>query len=100
MGRDRHGSRASAPHRNRCHRSCSITALACRAAGAINRRRRGTDFAPVRNFTITTPADAASATGTFTFTPARDDLVERDEAVLVGTSRILDSWTILNDKAS
>ena len=38
--------------------------------------------------------------GTFAFTPARNGLVERDEAVLAGTSRILNSWTILNDKAS
>ena len=69
-------------------------------AGAVNPATPGTDFTAVRDFTITIPADTASATGTFTFTPTGDDLVERDEAVLVGISRILDIWTILNGKAS
>ncbi len=35
MGRDRHGSRAPAPYRNRGHRSRSVAALARRAAGAF-----------------------------------------------------------------
>ena len=35
VGRDRHGCRAPAPHRNRGHRPRSVAALARRAAGAF-----------------------------------------------------------------
>ena len=41
------------------------------------------DYAAVSNFTITIAAGAASATGTFTLTPADDDLDELDEALKV-----------------
>ena len=41
------------------------------------------DFAAVRDFAITIPANAASGTGTFTLTPEDDAMVESDETLTV-----------------
>ncbi len=71
-----YGSGAVAP-------STSTAVAVSVGAGVADPATPGTDFTAVGDFTITIPADTASATGTFTFTPVRDDLVERDEAVLV-----------------
>ncbi|MXY32720.1 MAG: hypothetical protein F4Y60_01245, partial [Boseongicola sp. SB0664_bin_43] len=63
------------------------TAAAMRVgAGAVNPTTPGMDVAAVRSFTITISANTASATGTFTFSPTWNDLVERDEAVLARIS--------------
>ena len=41
----------------------------------------GTDYQKVNNFDITLPANARSATGTFTLTPIQDTLAEGDETI-------------------
>ena len=55
----------------------------------------GTDHATVSDFTVTIQATEASATGTFTFTPMDDSVVEGDETVAVtGTAGSLTvRWT-------
>ncbi len=63
------------------------------------------DYAAVANFTITIAAEAASGTGTFTLTPAKDTLDEPDETLEVnGTSGDLDvtgdAITIEDDDAT
>ena len=41
----------------------------------------GTDYAAVDAFTVTIPKESASGTGTFTLTPAQDDVAEGDETI-------------------
>ena len=56
------------------------------AGGGSNPATAGTDFTAVSSFTITLPANTHSATGTFTFTPTSDEIVEGDETVLVSAT--------------
>ena len=47
----------------------------------------GTDYTTVNDFNITIPVNAASATGTFTLTPTKDNTLEADETIsITGTS--------------
>ena len=51
----------------------------------------GTDYGTVADFTLTIPANQASGTGTFTFTPRDDTIIEGSEALTVhGTGTGLD----------
>ena len=51
--------------------------------GANDGATAGVDYAAVADFGVTIPANATSATGTFTLTPTDDDEVEGDEAISV-----------------
>ena len=46
----------------------------------------GTDYAAVNDFTLTIPADSASVTGTFAFTPLDDSAAESAETVVLSGS--------------
>ena len=47
----------------------------------------GTDYTTVNDFNVTIPANATSATGTFTLTPTKDNTPEADETIsITGTS--------------
>ena len=52
----------------------------------------GSDFAAVSDFTLTVPAESASASWTFDLAPSQDSLVEADETVSVSGS--MDSGTV------
>ena len=57
------------------------------SVGGSGTATSGTDYAAVKDFIIKIAANATSATGTFTLTPAQDTLVEGNETVGVsGTS--------------
>ena len=52
----------------------------------------GTDYTAVSDFTVTIPKETASETGTFTLTPAQDDIAEGDETIdVTGTA---DGFTV------
>ena len=62
----------------------------------------GTDYQALRDFTLTIPANQASATATFTFTPIDDDMDDGDETVvLTGRAEGLEdgsaTLTVTND---
>ena len=57
------------------------TAIAVRVGSSTDTATAGTDYAPVGNFTIVIPANATSATGTFTLTPIDDAVGEESETI-------------------
>ena len=61
----------------------------------------GTDYDPVKDFTITIPKDSNSGTGTFTLTPTDEKLVEWDETLTVSGTRsktsVIDTTVTITD---
>lgn len=67
--------------------------VGARGDGAI----AGIDYGAVQDFTFEIPGDQTSGSGTFTFTPINDGIIERNETVRVSgtTSTLRVNWTTL-----
>ncbi len=64
----------------------AATAVTVAVGAAADGATEGTDYTAVNDFTVTIPADSASATATFTLDPTDDALAEGDETLSVSGS--------------